>query len=123
MVAEVKILKIEDYESVKKWFARANGETRYKAKTGEIYVKYMKLFCSLSNRTPNQLADVTSEEALKIQIGLATMMKEKLELREYSITQRINALHSFWRYNGVKLTDDIMQYSGTPWLMRERGGR
>jgi site-specific recombinase XerD len=115
-------LKTEDYESVKRWFIKPDKTRRYEPTTEEKYVDYMKLFCNILRTTPDELANVTSEEAEEIQKTLATMMK-KLRLRDLSITQRINALHSFWRYNGVTLNEKIMTYSGIPWLMRQKGSR
>jgi hypothetical protein len=80
----------------------------------------MKLFCQILNKTPDELAKLSSEQALEAQIKVATVMKERLHLREYSITNRVCALHSFWRSNGVVLTEDIMTYKGTPWLWRKK---
>jgi hypothetical protein len=116
---EVIKLKFTDCKSVKNWFTKRNGERRYEPTTEEKYIGYMKLFCNILRITPDKLANVTSEEAVGIQQRLAAMMKS-LNLRDLSITQRIVALHSFWRYNGVSLTDKIMTYSGIPWLMRHR---
>lgn len=107
---------MREYKSVQKWFTYKPYETT----TKHTYLEYMAMFCGLLHKTPDELANVSSEEALKLQIDLATVMKEELGLREYSITQRINALHIFWKANGVFLTKDIKKYSGTPWLMRER---
>lgn len=110
---------MREFKSVQKWFTRKD----YKTATKHTYLEYMAMFCGLTHKTPDELADVNSEEALNLQINLATAMKEELGLREYSITQRINALHSFWKANGATLTEDIMRYLGTPWLLREKGAR
>jgi hypothetical protein len=107
---------MREYKSVKNWFS----VREYEKQTEITYIGYIATFCGLLGRNPDELVNVTSEEALKMQQRLATLMKEELGLREYSITQRINALHSFWRSNGVQVTDDIMHYRGTPWLKRKR---
>jgi muramoyltetrapeptide carboxypeptidase LdcA involved in peptidoglycan recycling len=81
-------------------------------------MRYLSLFCGLLHKTPDQLASVSSIEALEIQIQLATAMEQELKLKRRSITQRLNALHSFWRANNVQLTDEVMTYKGTPSLRR-----
>jgi site-specific recombinase XerD len=116
---EVIKLKFKDFKSVKNWFTKRNGEKRYKPTTEEAYIDYLKLFCNVLKTSPDKLANVSSEEAVGIQQTLASIMKS-LNLRDLSITQRINALHSFWRYNGVFLNEKIMTYSGIPWLMMQR---
>jgi hypothetical protein len=109
-------MKVEEYESVKKWFEKGD----YTPKTENKYKAYMDTFCYILNKTPDELANLTTEKALEAQIHLATIMKEKLHLREYSITNRVTTLHGFWRANGVALTDLIMKYHGTSWLRHAR---
>ena len=105
---------MKEYKSVQAWFTAK----QYKERTKKIYLRYMSIFCRLLHKTPDQLANVNSKEALEIQVQLAEAMKNELQLRDLSITQRLNALHSFWRANNVQLTDDVMTYKGTPSLRR-----
>ena len=96
-------MEIEDYESVKKWFTKANGKSRYTPKTEERNIKYMNMFCNLSKMTPDELASCLSinKERDVIASGL-----ERKRLRIYTITSMINALNVFWRTNG-RLIDDV----------------
>lgn len=107
---------MREYKSIQKWFAKS----KYKKGTEQTYLGYIATWCGLLNKNPDELVNVNAEEAVNIQQKLANLMKEELGLREYSITQRINALHSFWRYNGLKITPDIMGYKGIPWLVRRK---
>jgi hypothetical protein len=67
----------------------------------------MILFCLITGKTPDELTQVSSpEEALRIQQQIAETMRE-VGLRAHSSIFRINALHSFWEANGVKLTEDF----------------
>jgi hypothetical protein len=105
---------VKESKSVQAWFTAK----QYTKRTKKIYLRYMSIFCRLLNKTPDQLASVNSKEALEIQLQLAEAMKEELQLRDLSITQRLNALHSFWRANNVQLTDAVMTYDGLPSLQR-----
>jgi muramoyltetrapeptide carboxypeptidase LdcA involved in peptidoglycan recycling len=105
---------VKEYKSVQAWFKAK----QYKERTKSTYLQYMATFCGLLNKTPDQLASVNSREAWEIQVQLAEAMKEELQLRDLSITQRLNALHSFWRANNVQLTDAVMTYDGLPSLQR-----
>ncbi|MCW4055094.1 MAG: hypothetical protein NWE84_09315 [Candidatus Bathyarchaeota archaeon] len=105
---------MKDYESIRKWFSSKS----YEATTESVYLKYMAIMCGLLHKTPDQLANVNSKEALELQVELVGAMKGELKLTNRSITQRINALHSFWRANNVQLTEGIMRYEGTPHLRR-----
>ena len=105
---------MKDYESVQKWFSSRSCAERTKS----VYLEYVALMCGLLHKTPNQLANVNTKEALGLQVELAGAMKQELKLSNRSITQRLNALHSFWRANGVHLTEGIMKYKGAPHLRR-----
>jgi hypothetical protein len=105
---------LKDNESVKNWFS----SKPYKKRTESVYLNYMAMMCGLLHKTPDQLANVNSKEALVIQVQLVVAMKQELKLTDRSITQRLNALHSFWRANNVQLTEGIMRYEGTPHLRR-----
>jgi hypothetical protein len=105
-----------EYKNIQVWFT----EAQYKEGTKKTYLQYIAMFCGLLGKNPDQLANVTPEEALNIQQRLATAMKEELGLRELSVVQRITALHVFWNCNGVQLTEDIKKYKGTPWLRRKK---
>jgi hypothetical protein len=105
---------LKEYKSVQTWFS----SRPYKETTKAVYKRYLYMFCGLLNQTPDQLASVSSGEALEIQIQLVTAMEQELKLKKRSIMQRLNALHGFWRANGVKLTSDVMTYKGTPTLQR-----
>lgn len=107
---------MKDSKSVKAWFAAKD----YKESTKAVYLRYMATFCGLLNKTADQLASVSSEEALGIQVQLAKALKEELYLKDHSIIMRITALHSFWRANDVKLTNGIMRYEGAPSLQRAK---
>ena len=109
-------MKTEEYESVKKWFT----EGTYTETTKKGYIERMDVFCYILKMTPDELAKLSPEQALKAQQDLAKIMKEKLHYREYSISQCMTSLHSFWRANGLLLTDSIMKYEGTPWLWRKK---
>jgi hypothetical protein len=75
------------------------------------------MWCSLTDKTPNELARVDAEAALKLQVQIAVGMK-KLRLKDHSAIMRITSLHVFWRSNGLMLTAPIMKYDGLPWLQR-----
>lgn len=105
---------MKEYVSVQAWFTAKN----YRESTKAVYLQYMATICGLLHKTPDQLADVSSTEALAIQVQLVKRMEEELKQKKRSITQRLNALHSFWRANNVQLTDAIMTYEGTPSLQR-----
>jgi hypothetical protein len=113
-------LKTEEYDSVKKWFEEGTYGHPFSPETRKVYKKYMDTFCRILNMTPDELAKLSPEQALEAQIKVATVMKEQIRLRELSITNRVCALHSFWRANDVVITEDIMEYKGTPWLWRKR---
>jgi hypothetical protein len=109
-------LKTEEYESVKKWFTEGD----YEDTTAKKYVEYMDTFCYILNMTPDELANLSPEQALEAQIKLATILKEKLHFREVTVHMRITVLHSFWRYNGLELTEPIKTFAGTSWLKRKK---
>ena len=111
-------MKIEEYNSVKKWFTKGVHGHPYSHKTVKPFVGFMNMFCHILNKTPDELAKLSSEQALEAQIKLATVMKEELGFREVTIYQRMGVLHSFWRANNVQVTDDIIRYKGTSWLLR-----
>jgi hypothetical protein len=105
---------LKEFKSVQKWFR----SKPYKETTKAIYLQYLSIICGLTSKNPDELAKVDSKEALGIQIQLAITMEQELKLKTRSISQRINVVHSFWRSNGVLLTDSIMRYEGTPSLQR-----
>jgi len=95
-------VKIRDYKSVKKWFTKPNGQPRYTPKTEERNIKYMSIFCNLSQMNPDELASCLNinKERDVIADGL-----ERKRLRIYTITSMINALNVFWRTNGTNVDD------------------
>ena len=108
---------MREYESIQKWFA----DDRYTKHTENTYLGYITMFCCIVHKNPDELADVTSEEALNLQKKLVNVMREEFDLRIISIIQRIAPLHMFWRINGVEVTDDMMKYKGTPRLRTRKG--
>lgn len=113
-------MKTEEYDSVKKWFEKGAYGHPYSPKTQKAHKHYMDMFCYILNMTPDKLANLSPEKALEAQIKVAAVMKEELHLRAVSIAQRVNALHSFWRANGVVVTEDMMVYKGSPALMKKK---
>jgi len=75
----------------------------------------MKMFCEFLNETPDELiSDIkTSEipitEMEAVHRKLALYMKNTLKMMIRSIDQRFNALHSFYRANGIRLTPEIIR--------------
>ena len=95
-------MKIEEYDSVKKWFAYRP----YTDKTKKLHVRYMKIFCSLTNKTPDELVSVKTLEAGDDLRGIiGSGMRHKLKLGTTSIELRLNALNQFFRANGVPVKD------------------
>lgn len=90
--------KIEEYASIQKWFIKPSGERRYTPSTEKQYIEYMKLWCSLTGKTPDELAEC--EDISKVRGIIAEGMRDKCHLSIRSITYRIHPLNSFWRYNG-----------------------
>ncbi len=99
----MKIKELESYEAVKKWLVDPFGKRCYRRSTETMYLNYLATLCDLAGKTPDELAHLNGNDALKLQVELAIVMKEKLRLRETSITHRINAMHCFWRANGIFL--------------------
>lgn len=96
-------MEIEEYDSVKKWFAWRP----YTERTKKLHVRYMKnIFCALTNKNPDELVSVKTLEAgddLRGVIGAG--MRHKLKLSTTSIELRINALNQFFRANSVPVED------------------
>ena len=105
---------MREFKSVQKWFAVKN----YKVSTQAGYSEYMAIFCGILGKTPDELANVTSEEALKIQQKLIDVMLNEFGLRTTTVTFRITALHVFWRVNGVEVTPAMMGYEGSSQMVR-----
>jgi len=105
-------MKIEECTSVQNWF---NHEKKpYAKQTKEVYIKYMGLFCKILNKTPNEIVATVKgsrrpiDAMENIEKTLASAM-ENMEMKARSIHQRLNALHNFWRANGIRLTPEIME--------------
>jgi hypothetical protein len=98
-------VKIEEYESVKKWFAWKQPKP-YTDKTNKLHVGYMKIFCVLTNKTPDELVSVKTLEAGNDLRGIiASGMRHKRKLGTTSIEVRVNAFNEFFRANGVSVGD------------------
>lgn len=96
---------IQKYPSMQKWFSWK--QPPYKESTKKLYIGYMKrLFCVLSNKTPDELAKIkTLEEADKVRGVIAKGMRHRFHLGTTSIEYRVHALNQFYRANGVPVED------------------
>jgi hypothetical protein len=107
-ISEVKNVKrIEDFESFKKWLAwKAEKGKPYTEGTKRLYLKYMEnIFCKLTGKTPDELANVTREQA-DVQRGeMASKMRSVLHLSVSSIEYRVHALNQFYRANNIRVSD------------------
>jgi hypothetical protein len=103
-------LDIAEYESVKKWFAFRSKP--YAPSTKKEYIEYMTLWCRLTGKNPDEIANGDIDELRGI---IASGMRE-LGLAIRSVTDRTNALNGFWRANGRHFKET---YGGIPKQLRK----
>lgn len=90
--AEVKEWE-ERWTSVKNWLRKPPEEKPYTLGTKNLYIKYMRIFCELTGKNPDQIANC--EDIGKIRDTIAAGLK-KQAFRTVTIMYRIHALNSFW---------------------------
>ena len=106
--------KLEDYESVKKWSLYGNRGKAYKKSTQNVHLKYMNLWCTITELNPDELAVV--KELPKARGVISKGLREQ-KMRVVTVILRINALNAFWRINGRVINDE---YEGIgPHLYKE----
>ena len=92
---------IRRYKSIRNWFIRPNGERRYKPTTERMYIKRMEIWCNLTRKTPDELAN---EDIDRMRGIIAERLKERFVEQGRRVVIRIvglwiNSLNSFWKYN------------------------
>lgn len=117
------------YSSIRKWFLKPNGERCYTPATEKQYIQYMKLWCSLADKTtPDKLA--ICKDIDKIRGVIAEGLREK-HLAVRSIIYRLHPLNSFWSANGRQVKEtyggiseplitDILREKGKDWPSKLR---
>jgi hypothetical protein len=108
----------EEYESIRNWFTKPDGERRYEKSTERTYLCDMALFCFILRTTPDDLARLTPEKALKTQQLLEQIMYENLGHRLLSIHRRISAFHTFLEANGFIVTEQMKVHQGSLAIIR-----
>lgn len=103
-------MEIREYKSVRKWF---RGK-KYKKRTKKVYAKYMATFSQVLEKNPDELisdvktSDTPITEIETVHRRLAEYMNTK-NMKVRSIDQRMNALHSFYNTNRIRLTSEIIR--------------
>ena len=93
-------MKVQNYKSVQNWFIKAKGGRGYAPSTERNYIGRMEIFCKLTGKTPDMLAlaDMGKMRDI-IAVGLRVQYHRSIR----SVSQWINTLNSFWKYNGRQL--------------------
>lgn len=103
---------VEKHPSVKKWFLARKKP--YAVSTQLEYIEYMQLWCKLSGKTPDELANCKDIDE---QRGIIADGMRKLGLAVRSVTDRTNALNGFWKANGRQIKET---YGGIPRQLRKK---
>ena len=53
---------MEDYETVKKWLLSTRGPRRFETSKEKDWVNWLKICCTYTGKTPNELANCASVE-------------------------------------------------------------
>jgi len=111
-------MKIEEYmqkhPSVQTWFLnKAKSKKPYEPSTKKEYVEWMELWCSLTGKTPDELASCKEIDEMR---GIIAEGMRKHPLSINSVTHRLNALNRFWHFNGRHIKD---RYGGIPESLRK----
>ena len=102
-------MKIEEYSTIKKWFAKKE----YAEATKKSDIEHIGVVCNILKETPDELVKNIKEskdvlQALEDQqVKLTFHMKKNMMNR--SIAQYFNMLHSFYRSNGIRLTPEVVR--------------
>jgi hypothetical protein len=94
---------VRKYPSIQNWFAKGNHGKGYTRSTQRGYIRFLKVWCSLLGKNPDELANCENIDEVRgdIAAGLKTP-----SLSVESVRKRINALNEFWRCNG-RTVDDV----------------
>ena len=102
----MKMSELREFHSVKQWLLPKGTFTRG---TEGIYLDSLMMICYFLRENPDSLVERVRnnrEELEQIDHALATYMDEKLHLKSTTIHDKLSALFSFLRANGILISRD-----------------